>query len=213
MTKIEKLLKEYVDMQKAKASHEEEVAKLQREKEALEQEAELAAENGDLALYKEKKADINDLADRITVTARQSKKLPGLADKKALREAWAEYAAEHDKAFEKAWSAYIKQRQDLFNAFQKLTTAQNEALKLRERLCRAYAGETEEADQLLVSLTLKTIPDSHGVPFGNPNLRTPDTDFYLSAGLATFNLAKINYNGKTDLGFWNDVIRMKKAVF
>ena len=184
MKKIDQMMKEYNQAEAGKADLEHEIKQLQLDQQALDAEAEAAAKKGDVTLYREKKDAARQAADMLFVRQKQLEGLNCLRTDKEAREAWKEYAEAYNKDFLKAWAAYEKARERLYADFMDILNGQNEALKIRAK-CAACCG-TDPSANLDRIFAMKLIPDKidrRTIP-GQPLLDTPDTNFFLQAGLA-----------------------------
>lgn len=184
MKKIDQMMKEYSQAEAGKANLQSEVAQLEIDQKCLEAEAEAAAKVGNVTLYQEKRDAARQAADMLFVRQKQLEGLNCLRTDKEAREAWKEYAEAYNKDFLKAWAAYEKARERLYADFMDILNGQNEALKIRAK-CAACCG-TDPSANLDRIFAMKLIPDKldrRTIP-GQPLLDTPDTNFFLQAGLA-----------------------------
>ena len=187
MTKLEKLLKDHEQAKADKATLEQEMATLKADKERLEGEAEAAAQEGNIPLYREKRDAAQLKADTIFVRNKQAEKLKILATEAEAKAAWKDYAESYNKAFAKSWGAYEKARRDLCAAFLEIVNAQNEALRMRAK-CAECAGIPDDRGFLQPSaydriLHMNMIPDEQKKLQRPVAIQTkgPDVNFFLDA--------------------------------
>ena len=88
----------------------------------------------------------------------------------AIKASWGKYAAEYNKAFEKAYNDYKKALEATADIFRSLARVQNEGLK-RRKAYRDYMGEYPAGDFLMVPRN----------SFGEPK----DLKFFAQEGLLT----------------------------
>ena len=208
MTKLEKLLNELEQAKASKADLEKEVAKLKADKERLEKEADAAAQEGNIPLYREKRDAAQLATDTLFVRNKQAEKLKILATEDEAKAAWKEYAESYNKAFAKSWATYEKARRDLCAAFLEIVNAQNEALRMRVK-CAECAGIPEDGKAYSPSgydrsLPMKLIPDERDnlhKPYP-VYAKGPDVTFFLDAKLC--DPAKLN--------LLNEVVHWHKPV-
>lgn len=208
MTKLEKLLKDHEQAKADKAALEQEMATLKADKERLEGEAEAAAQEGNIPLYREKRDAAQLKADTIFVRNKQAEKLKVLATEAEAKAAWKDYAESYNKAFAKSWAAYEKARRDLCAAFLEIVNAQNEALRMRAK-CAECAGIPDDGGFMSPSgydriLHMDMIPDEQKRQrlAGQIFTKGPDVDFFFDAQLCD--------PAKLDL--LNQVVRWHKPV-
>lgn len=192
MTKLERMQAEYLNAQKARTELEARIPQLEADQEHLAAEADAAAASGDLALYREKKEAAQMAADQVFVIRKQLEAASAYRTLPDAKEAWKEYSEAYGKTFEKAWSAYAKDREALYTSFLALVIGQQAALKIREDLATCcgldlgdYPGQTLDR-----TFPLKMIPASFPTGRTMTQLNTPDTDFFVrqfSADLDLFN--------------------------
>lgn len=187
MTKLEKLIKNFDDVQAAKSELEQDVAQLEALKAAAAEGAENAAGAGNVDQYKKNRDEVQALTDTLFVRRKQLEKLSVMASEADAKEAWKEYAEGYNKGQAKAWAAYEKARRDLFAAFIDMTNAQNEALRMRKK-CAECAGIPEGGGFMQPSgydkiLPLQMIPDEEIMPRQPIPVYTkaPDVLFFLNA--------------------------------
>lgn len=105
----------------------------------LEQEAQAAADGGDLAAYREKKAQAEAVNEEIFVKQAKAAKQENPITEAMTAEAWETYRADYDKKFKAKYSALESARAELLTIYKELFDMQREAFKTRERLA-GYLG-------------------------------------------------------------------------
>ena len=196
MTKLEKMLKEYDAAQASVEGLKSEIAQLEMDQTRLEMDADAAAKEGNLPLYREKRDAAQLAADTLFVKNKQLEGCSCLRTEQEAREAWEEYAENYGRTFAKNWASYEKARTELYNDFLAMVHGQNAALSTREK-CAACCGMDlgERPGQVLDrTFPLQLLPDT-GKPIPSLQLNTPDTNFFLQAFGA-------------DLDLFNSVIRL-----
>ena len=193
MTKLERMQTEYLNAQKARTELEARIPQLEADQEHLAAEADAAAASGDLALYRKKKEAAQMAADQVFVIRKQLEAASAYQTLPEAKEAWKEYAEAYGKTFEKAWSAYMKDREALYTSFLALVTGQQAALKIRESLASCCGLDLGNLPGMALDRTFplkEKIPDSFPIGRTTTQLNTPDTDFFVrqfSADLDLFN--------------------------
>ena len=196
--KLERMMQEYDQALAGKEALAEEVAKLKDAKELQEAQAEAAALQGDIPLYRKIRDEAKETADTLFVREKQLEKLTIRKTEKEARDAWEEYAEDYNKKFVKAWASYEAARSNLYAAFMALVKDQAEAFEIREK-CAAIAGidlGLRPGNALDSRFPLKTIPDKKAGTWMQPQLNTPDTNFYLQL------------LDNVDLDYFNNVVRL-----
>lgn len=194
MTKLEKLFQKHERAVQEMKDLKEEVAKLEAEKDRLKNEAEKAAKEGNVALYQEKRNEAQTAEDTLFVRRKQIKQKSAPAPKEEAVEAWKEYAGEYNKAFEKAWAEYKRQRKNLFDTYMKLALQQQEALRKRKMCAEDCAGIENKAvfgqcsyENIFPLSMIEEERSNHGSPKPPiilPVLTAPEGNFFYEAGLA-----------------------------
>lgn len=208
MTKLEKMLKDLEQARANKAEMEQDMASLKADKERLEGEAEAAAQEGNIPLYREKREEAQLAGDTLFVRSKQAEKLKILATEDEAKAAWKDYAESYNKTFAKSWAAYEKARRDLCASFLEIVNAQNEALRMRAK-CAECAGIPDNGGFMNPSgydniLRMNVIPDERNIP-QRPRIvytKGPDVTFFLDAQI--LDPAKIE--------LLNQVVRWHKPV-
>lgn len=208
MTKLEKMLKDLEQARADKAALEQDMASLKADKERLEGEAEAAAQEGNIPLYREKRDAAQLAGDTLFVRSKQAEKLKILATEDEAKAAWKDYAESYNKGFAKSWATYEKARRDLCAAFLEIVNAQNEALRMRAK-CAECAGIPDDGGLFAPSgydniLRMNMIPDEKKNPQRPVMVYTkgPDVAFFLDAQICD--------PAKIDL--LNQVVRWHKPV-
>jgi len=145
MKKIEALRKKYDEAVNKKAAMQAEIQKLKADTVTLSEEADAAAQAGNISLYREKRDASQLAADTAHVRERQLEIFTELQPIEDGREAWKEYAGEYGKNFDRAQKALEKAQADLRKAFLELVEIQNEGLHVKDQI-REYVGSDSFAD-------------------------------------------------------------------
>lgn len=203
MTKLEKMLNAYDKAQASVEGLKSEITRLEEDQARLDQEADTAAQAGDLSLYQAKRDEAKLATDTLFVRRKQLEKTSCVRSEQEAKEAWHEYAETYNKTFAKNWAAYMKAREALYNDFLALVHGQEAALAIREK-CAACCDMAPDGisgslfgSGLDSAFPMKLIPDN-APSFRQPQLNTPDTQFYLWAFGA-------------DLELFNRVIRLHRS--
>lgn len=106
---------------------------------ALEEEAQAAADGGDLATYREKKAQAEAVKEELFVKQAKATKQESPITEAMTAEAWETYRADYDKKFKAKYAALESARAELLTIYKELFDMQQEAFKTRERLA-GYLG-------------------------------------------------------------------------
>lgn len=136
MGKYERYLKQYVDMQAAKASAETEIKTLEKEQERLAEQAQQAAEAGDVSGYMDLKRKKEECEAVLYVKQQINKKPFPYVDRDEMQAAWSEYVKPINNTFRKKKEEYKKARHDLFVKFQDIISLQNSTFQARENCVR-----------------------------------------------------------------------------
>ncbi len=110
----------------------EERSKLEIELGILKGEAQAAADAGAIDEYKAKTKKADDVAMSIFVL--KSKKPEKPVTEEMAREAWANYSADYNKAFDAKYKAFERAKDQLISLYRELLQMQTEAFLTRERL-------------------------------------------------------------------------------
>lgn len=165
---------------------------------ALEQEAQAAADGGDLTTYREKKAQAEAVNEEIFVKKAKATKQENPITEDMAAAAWETYRADHDKKFKAKLSAYQAAKAELLTMYRDLLSMQREAFKTRERLAGYLDMDTNRGfmqvgtpDNVGAKFPCEVLPanDVVGLHFTGTAVRDPDSVFYLACrGITGSNL-------------------------
>lgn len=155
----------------------------------LEQEAQAAADGGDLEAYREKKAQAEAVNEEIFVKQAKAAKQENPITEDMAAAAWETYRADHDKKFKAKLSAYQAAKAELLTMYRDLLSMQREAFKTRERLAGYLGMDTNRGfmqagtpDNVGEKFPCEVLPadDVVGLHFTGTAVRDPDSVFYLA---------------------------------
>lgn len=193
MKKYEKLREKYDEAVKKKAAMRAEIQKLKADTDTLAEEADNAAQAGDIPLYREKRDASQLAADTAHVRERQLEIFTELQPIEDGRAAWREYSGEYGKNFDRAQKALEKARADLRKAFMELVEIQNEGLHVKEQI-RSCVGSDEFADvqvDMLPDSFQRSIPPSPDLSANLVLYKLPEFIYLLDRKLLTVEQAKM----------------------
>ena len=187
--RFKELEKAYDEVISKKTQIEQEIKEQEAQKAQKEQEAREAAAAGDVATYKQIKAEITGLEDSIFVKRAQLKKCAAGALKESeVLPAWNKYASDYGKKFEKLLADYEKARHALFVMYMEIVDLQNEALRTRER-CGYLMGvdplpnNTTNGNEYFKKMRMRTLETGTPIEYAGSIVKTtPDTAFFSSYG-------------------------------
>lgn len=181
MKKYERLREKYDEAVNKKAAMQDEIQQLKIDMTTLAEEADNAAQAGNIPLYREKRDASQLAADTAHVRERQMEVISELQPVEEGRAAWREYAGEYGKNFDRAQKALEKAKDDLRKAFMDLVEIQNEGLRVKEQI-RKCVGSDDFAD-----VRVDMLPDAFQRSIAPPK------DPNLSAGIAMYKLPEYIY--------------------
>ena len=173
-----------------------EIDDLMQQKVERHNEAQAAAEAGDVDRYMELHAAEERLDAQIFVKRAQMDKAVSPVNPEDVVSAWDSYSKDYSRDFEKLWKQYLSARKSLYGLFMQVVSAQNSALRVRER-CGQLAGRDPS------TFHMQTIDGSNaqGLMYRNSQLTMADTVFFQACGEAAAD----------DGERFNSVIRLKKS--
>lgn len=192
MKKLEALRKKYDEAVNKKAAMQAEIQKLKADTITLAEEADAAAQAGNISLYREKRDASQLAADTAHVRERQLEIFTELQPIEDGREAWKEYAGEYGKNFDRVQKAFDKAQGELVKAYLELVEIQNDGLRVKDQI-RECVGSDSFADvqvDLLPNAYQRNVPD----PVLNSNLnllKVPEFVYFLDRGLLTVDQSKM----------------------
>lgn len=155
----------------------------------LEQEAQAAADGGDLAAYREKKAEAEAVNEEIFVKQAKAAKQENPITEDMAAAAWETYRADHDKKFKAKLSAYQAAKAELLTMYRDLLSMQREAFKTRERLAGYLDMDTSRGfmqtgtpDNVGAKFPCEVLPVENVLELhlNGTAVRDPDGCFYLA---------------------------------
>lgn len=155
----------------------------------LEQEAQAAADSGDLATYREKKAKADAVNEEIFVKQSVAAKQENPITEDMTAEAWETYCADYDKTFKAKYSTYQAAKGELLTMYRELLKMQREAFAKRERLAEFIHMDIsrtplqiDSTDIISQKFPCKVLPVSEatGLHMTGTLVRDADAIFYLA---------------------------------
>ena len=175
-----------------------EIAALMAKEAELETEMNAAANCGDEALYKAKKAEKESVSDSIFVKRSFKDRLTASVDADAARDAWADFVKAYDKKMEKAIQDFAAEKEKFIQMYSAMIDLQKDACAVRERLSGAVGAPVS-------SFRMVTIPVQSGtsikgaLKLGNVDIHDPDAVYYLSCYAQKTGAQLVFFDGTTPI--------------
>lgn len=183
---IDKLQKQYEAKQAEAERLRGAIKELTKKSNALAAEMEEAASAGDLARFRDLKAQRSEVDEEIYV-AQQQRKKPETVPEAAAASAWKEFRSDYEKDFERLQKALRKAGDELEHLFVDLVRLQADALRERERLA-VYAGTDPE--QIESTYSMSYITKNERRQPGMVPYSTPEVIYFVTSDRWTQDAAK-----------------------
>lgn len=157
-----------------------EIAALMAKEAELETEMNAAANCGDEALYKAKKAEKESVSDSIFVKRSFKDRLTASVDADAARDAWADFVKGYDKNMTKAIQDFAAEKEKFLKMYSDMVDLQKGACAVRERLGSAVGLPVSSF--AMVTIPVQTGANVKGaLKLGGVNeVVDPDVCYFLS---------------------------------
>lgn len=190
MKKYEKLREKYNEAVTRKKTMTAEIESLGAEAVKLAEEADEAAQAGNISLYREKRDAAQLAKDTAHVRRKQLEVFSELQPVSEGAEAWKEYAGEYAKNFEKARNTFEEAQKAFAQAYLALVEVQADGLNVRAQISESTGTNCcNEGDMLLLPKSFDgNAPDLILAGVRNPymnKLKTPEMTYLLKRKLLT----------------------------
>ena len=178
---IEKIRTMIAEHHAGRKALENEIADLLKQESELAAQAEAAADAGNVDSYMDLAGKSNLVSATIFVKRKQMDKTPGKAlPDDVAREAWADYAADYNKALKKKLDEYGRMKQKLCQMYGDLLDYQNEALNIRLLFSNNSTVPAEAFRMEFIPVKGYGEHPRGNISIGGCNIHDPDAVFFLS---------------------------------